>query len=62
MRKESFDCGVVELNDYLKRYARQNHERGIAKTFVAIPESGDKEVAGYYSVSMAEIRFRPVTR
>lgn len=55
VNRENFDCGVPELNDYLKKYARQNERRGIAKTFVAIPEEGSGEVAGYYSVSMAEI-------
>ncbi len=32
---DSFDCGVFELNEYLRKYARQNHERNIGKTFVA---------------------------
>jgi GNAT superfamily N-acetyltransferase len=56
VRKEDFDCGITELNDYLKKYARQNHERGIAKTFVALLNTGDKTIVGYYSTSMAEIR------
>lgn len=33
----TFDCGVSVLNQYLQRYARQNHESGGAKTFVAVP-------------------------
>ena len=32
LEKQSFDCGVVELNDYLHRYASQNHRKGIATT------------------------------
>ncbi len=32
---DSFDCGVLALNEYLQKYARQNHERNIGKTFVA---------------------------
>lgn len=54
--RDNFDCGIPELNEYLKKYARQNHRKGVAKTFVAIPEVGNREVAGYYSVSMAEIK------
>lgn len=54
--REDFDCGVPELNEYLKKYARQNDRRGISKTFVAIPQGENSEVAGYYSVSMAEIK------
>lgn len=56
VRKENFDCGVPELNDYLKKYARQNHIRGMATTFVAIPQDGDGRVSGYYSSSMGEIK------
>lgn len=52
--KENFDCGISELNEYLKKYARQNHKKGIATTFVATLQAGG-EVVGYYSVSMAEI-------
>src|SRR5581483_3443951 len=34
--RRNFDCGSAELNEYLRRYARQNHESGGAKTFVAV--------------------------
>lgn len=54
-QKDTFDCGVLELNEYLKQYARQNHKNGIAKTFVAIPKQENRTVAGYYSVSMSHI-------
>jgi hypothetical protein len=56
--RQSFDCGVVELNDYLHRYASQNHRKGIATTFVALANADDRQIAGYYSVSMAEITIR----
>ena len=56
VNRKNFDCGVPELNEYLKKYARQNDIRGIAKTFVAIPEIGSENAAGYYCVSMAEIK------
>jgi len=56
IKREAFDCGVPELNEYIKKYAKQNDKRGISKTFVAIPEVGSTDIAGYYSVSMAEIK------
>lgn len=56
VRRENFDCGVPELNEYLKKYARQNHKKGIAKTVVAIPEVGNGDVAGYYSIAVGEIK------
>ncbi len=54
-QKNSFDCGYPTLNDYLKKYARQNHLKGIAKTFVAVPASGGLKVDGYYTVSASII-------
>jgi GNAT superfamily N-acetyltransferase len=56
VNRDNFDCGIPELNDYLKKYARQNHRKGIATTFVAIPETGSEDIVGYYSVSMSEIQ------
>lgn len=56
VKRENFDCGVPELNEYLQKYARQNHKKGIAKTVVAIPEAGNGEVVGYYSLSVGEIK------
>lgn len=57
-QRSGFDCGDRVLNDYLKKYARQNHNRGIAKTFVAIPATGGQKVAGYYTVSASVIEFQ----
>jgi GNAT superfamily N-acetyltransferase len=56
-QKDSFDCGYTILNDYLKKYARQNNNKGIAKTFVAIPASGSLKIDGYYTVSASVIKY-----
>lgn len=55
--RKHFDCGVPALNDYLDRYARQNHESGGAKTFVAVPPIEPARVLGYYSISPGAIEF-----
>ena len=60
--REEFDCGAVEPNEYLQRYARQNHELGGAKTFVAVSVSEPARVFGYYSISPASIGFANVPR
>jgi GNAT superfamily N-acetyltransferase len=52
-----FDCGVAVLNEYLQRYARQNHESGGAKTFVAVPPKTPKAVLGYYTISPGAMAF-----
>lgn len=51
-----FDCGVPALNDYLQRFARQNHERGIAKTF-AITAVENARILGFHTLSFAQLAF-----
>ncbi len=55
--RKRFDCGAVELNEYLARYARQNHESGGAKTFVAVPPAEPAAILGFYSISPGAIEF-----
>jgi GNAT superfamily N-acetyltransferase len=55
--RAAFDCGDTELNIYLQRYARQNHESGGAKCFVAAPTGMLARVLGFYTLSPASIEF-----
>jgi GNAT superfamily N-acetyltransferase len=55
--RASFDCGVHALNEYLRRYARQNHESGGAKTFVAVSPQEPTKILGYYTISPGAIAF-----
>jgi GNAT superfamily N-acetyltransferase len=55
--RSSFDCGVPALNEYLRRYARQNHESGGAKTLVAVSPEATTLVLGYYTISPGAIAF-----
>ena len=48
--RKSFDCGDPSLNDFLQRYARQSHESGAAKTFLAIDNADSKIILGFYSL------------
>jgi GNAT superfamily N-acetyltransferase len=56
LNRSFFDCGIFELNDYFKRYAKQNHKKGIAKTWVMVNSNNPEMPVGYYSLSMAEIQ------
>jgi GNAT superfamily N-acetyltransferase len=58
--RKNFDCGSPALNTYLDRYARQNHESGGAKTFVAVSSAEPSRVLGYYSISPGSIEFARV--
>lgn len=55
--RNGFDCGESSLNIYLKRYARQNHESGGAKCFVAAPCEIPARMLGFYTLSPASIEF-----
>ncbi len=55
--RKAFDCGEPALNNYLVRYARQNHESGGAKTFVAVPPDSPTRILGYYSLCPASLEY-----
>ena len=54
--REEFDCGDEALNEFLRRYACKSHERGGAKTFLAIHDS-DGTILGFYSLSPASVEY-----
>jgi hypothetical protein len=53
--RASFDCGEPDLNLYLQRYARQNHESGGAKCFVAAPADAPSRIFGFDTLSPASL-------
>lgn len=53
--RNAFDCGDPDLNDFLRRYARQSHDQGAAKTFVAIDDVSGKDILGFYSLAPASL-------
>ena len=55
--REGFDCGEDALNEFLRRYARKSHELGGAKTFLAIDDSDNKTIVGFYSLSPAAVAY-----
>jgi GNAT superfamily N-acetyltransferase len=55
--RKSFDCGDHVLNEFLQRFARQNHESGGAKTFVAVEAGAPARVLGYYTLSPASVEY-----
>jgi GNAT superfamily N-acetyltransferase len=55
--RATFDCGNAELNVYLQRYARQNHDSGGAKCFVATPADTPTLVLGFYTLSPGSLEY-----
>lgn len=56
-KRSEFNCGYPELNQYLSRYARQNHVKGINKAFVATKLTTPLKIDGYYTISSSTIDF-----
>jgi GNAT superfamily N-acetyltransferase len=50
--RNSFDCGVPPLNDYLKKYALQNQKKYAARTYVA---TRGNRIVGYYSLAYGSV-------
>ena len=59
--RQSFDCGRVELNNWLRQVARQHQDKGLSKTFVAMPDEEPAFICGFYALTLTEIdrRFLP---
>jgi GNAT superfamily N-acetyltransferase len=55
--RASFDCGEPALNEFLQRHARQSHEKGAAKTFLAVSRADGKTVLGFYSLCPASLEY-----
>jgi GNAT superfamily N-acetyltransferase len=52
-----FNCGVDELNLYLKKHANQDIKRYISRVFVAVSIAKPKIVIGYYTLSSLSVDF-----
>lgn len=59
--RDAFDCGDETLNIFLRRYARQSHEAGGAKTFLAIDQA-QGAILGFYSLAPASMSYARVPR
>jgi GNAT superfamily N-acetyltransferase len=55
--REGFDCGDPDMDLYLQRYARQNHESGGAKCFLAVPSDDATRILGFYTLSPASLEY-----
>ena len=55
--RDAFDCGDEALNEFLRRHARKSHERGGAKTFLAVDDDDNKTILGFYSLSPASVEY-----
>ena len=48
-----FDCGIKELDDWLRVHALENQRRNLSRTFVLVDDT--KTVIGYYALAMGGV-------
>jgi len=53
--RANFDCGQVSLNDFIRKFAKQNSEKHVGQTHVLIEESPLK-VIGYFTLSSFSVK------
>lgn len=51
--RAGFDCGVSELNAFLKATARQHARKGISRTFVLT--EGSPAILGFFTLTLCEL-------
>lgn len=57
--RDSFDCEVEPLNDYLKKYAFQNQKRDAARTYVIANE--EDQIIVYYTLVFGSVSIEETT-
>lgn len=55
--RDGFDCGDPALNEFLWLHARKSHEKGTAKTFLAVSNTDGRTILGFYSLCPASIEY-----
>jgi len=52
--RKNFDCGEPMLDEYLRRYARQNMGNGSSRTYVATQPDSDR-ICAYFTLSAGAV-------
>jgi ribosomal protein S18 acetylase RimI-like enzyme len=52
--RTGFDCGVAELNAFLKSTARQHSDKGISRTFV-LTDQNSPAIMGFFTLTLCEV-------
>lgn len=58
--RPAFDRGEPALNEFLQRHARQSHDKGATKTFLAVSNLDGKTILGFYSLCPGSLEYARV--
>lgn len=59
--RDGFTCGVVPLDDYLRRFATQHHRDGIATTHVLVDDATPSHILGYCTLAAAQLHLQELS-
>lgn len=59
-RRPEFDCGKDELNRFLRKSARQNDEKGHARTYCLVDDASPQDIIGYITLCVSSVGFENV--
>ena len=57
--RSAFNCGESALDDFIMKFARQNDDKGLGRTIVAVI-AGELIVRGFYTLSSGAVTFEIV--
>lgn len=60
--RKNFDCGIISLNNYLQKQARQDLTRFLSAVFI-LEDTDKQRIAGYYTLASTAIQLAdlPIT-
>jgi GNAT superfamily N-acetyltransferase len=53
--RQTFECGVPALDEYIRRFAELHRRRGISSVYVLTDSAQPELILGYYTLSAAEV-------
>ncbi len=53
--RKRFDCGIIELNNYLKLMSNQQAKKDNARTFVLEDKNNSSHIIGFYTLTMVAV-------
>lgn len=53
--RKSFDCGVLVLNEFLQKTARQHRVKRLSNTYVMFDEASPEKIVGYFTLAFFEV-------
>lgn len=60
--RAAFNCGVEEMNRYLREQAGQNARQDISRTFVAAKIENPTIIGAYYTLTLRSVGFRELPK